>query len=127
MAANRKNQPASVRFGPVVKVMLIGSVICGSAIGYVWQKGEIDRLGHQLVDREKRLAQLQNDNKRLADQIAILHSPVMIDQRVRELNLDLAPAQPAQKITLVEVPAARTDNGSDARQFALRPADAGSQ
>lgn len=124
MATNRKNQPASVRFGPVVKVMLIGSVICGSAIGYVWQKGEIDRLGHQLVDREKRLAQLQNDNKRLADQIAILHSPVMIDQRVRELNLGLIPAQPGQKVTLVEVPAAPPDKRSDARQFAQRPADA---
>ncbi len=127
MAANRRNQPASVRFGPVVKVMLIGSVICGSAIGYVWQKGEIDRLGHQLVDREKRLAQLQNDNKRLADQIAILHSPVMIDQRVRELNLGLIPAQPGQKVTLVEVSGAPPDPRSEARQFAQRPADAGIQ
>jgi len=124
MATNRKNQPVSVRFGPAVKVMLIGSVICGSAIGYVWQKGEIDRLGHQLVDREKHLKQLQDDNKRISDQIAILHSPVMIDQRVRELNLGLVPAQPGQKITLVETFSAQPASRSDTRQFAQRPADA---
>jgi hypothetical protein len=123
MAKNRRTQTAAAQFGPVLKVMLIGSVICGSAIGYVWQKGEIDRLGHQIVDREKRLAQLQNDNKRLADQIAVLHSPVMIDQRVRELNLGLAPAQPAQKIVLVEAMPAAPESRNDTRQFAERPAD----
>ena len=71
-------------------MVLLCSVICGSAIGYVWQKGEIGRLGRQIAEREKRLTQLQNDNKQLAGQIAVLHSPVMIDQRARELNLGLA-------------------------------------
>jgi hypothetical protein len=124
MATNRKNQPAHVRFGPAVKVMLIGTVICGSAIGFVWQKGEVDRLGHQRVERENRLKQLQDDNMRIAHQISILNSPVMIDQRVRELNLGLVPAQPGQKITLVETLAAQPDRRSDSRQFAQRPADA---
>ena len=39
MAKNRKNQAAAVRFGPLLKVVLLCSIICGSAIGYVWQKG----------------------------------------------------------------------------------------
>ena len=113
-----------MRFGPLLKVVLLCSVICGSAIGYVWQKGEISRLGRQISDREKRLAQLQNDNKRLASQIAVLHSPVMIDQRARELNLGLAPAQPAQMVLLMENVPAPPDNKSNPRQFAQRPADA---
>jgi cell division protein FtsL len=124
MAKNRKNQAAAVRFGPLLKVVLLCSVICGSAIGYVWQKGEISRLGRQIAEREKRLTQLQNDNKQLAGQIAVLHSPVMIDQRARELNLGLAPAQPGQKILLVESAPAVPDSKEDLRQLAQRPADA---
>ncbi len=123
MAKNRKNLAAAVRFGPLLKVVLLCSVICGSAIGYVWQKGEIGRLGHEIADREKKLAQLQKDNNRLASQIAVLHSPVMIDQRVRELNLGLAPAQPGQKVLLVEPQAAAPDDKGDLRQLVQRPAD----
>jgi hypothetical protein len=64
--------------------------------------------------------QLQADNKRLADQLAILHSPVMLDQRARELNLGLAPAQPAQVVRLAEAAPAEK---SPPRQFAQRTAD----
>jgi hypothetical protein len=120
MAKNRKKQAAEIRFGPVLKVVLLCSLICGSAVGYVWQKNEIYKLGQFIRQRETRLTQLQNDNKRLADQLAILHSPVMLDQRVRELNLGLVPLQPAQVVRLTDlaVPAAegRTGLGSLAEQ-----------
>lgn len=96
MAKNRKNQSASIRFGPALKVAFLCMVVAGSAIGYVWQKSEIDHLASIRVDREKRLAQINRDNQRLADQLAILHSPIMLDQRVRELRLGLGPAQPTQ-------------------------------
>jgi hypothetical protein len=102
MAKNRKSQPAAVRFAPALKVAFMCMLVAGSAIGYVWQKSEIDRLGSLRVDREKRLAQLNRDNQRLADQLAILHSPVMLDQRVRELNLGLSPAQPLQVVRLTD-------------------------
>jgi len=95
-------------------------VIAGSAVGYVWQKGEINRLGREIRDHKARLSVLLKDNQRLADQIAILHSPVMLDQRVRELNLGLVPLQPAQVVRLTDlaVPAAegRTGLGSLAEQ-----------
>ena len=38
MAKNRKNQAAEIRFGPVLKVVLLCLLIGGSAIGYVWQQ-----------------------------------------------------------------------------------------
>ena len=94
MAKNRKNQAAAIRFGPALKASFLCLLIGGSAVGYVWQKNEIYKLGQTIRQRETRLTQLQSDNKRLTDQLAILHSPVMLDQRVRELNLGLAPAQP---------------------------------
>src|SRR5579859_1884727 len=104
MAKNRKNQAAEIRFGPVLKVVLLCGLIGGSAIGYVWQKNQLDRLGRQISEREVRLKQLKGDNKLLADQIAFLHSPVMLDRRARDLNLGLGPAQPMQVVRLVELP-----------------------
>ena len=118
MARNRKNQSAEIRFGPVLKVVLLCSLICGSAIGYVWQKNQIDRLGRQIAERETRLKQLKNDNKLLSDQIAFLNSPVMIDRRVKDLKLGLTPAQPLQVVRLVDVPA-RIEEGP--HQWAARP------
>jgi hypothetical protein len=120
MAKNRKNQAASIRFGPALKASFLCLLIAGSAIGYVWQKGEIGRLGQQILEREKRLTQLQSDNKRLTDQLAILHSPVMLDQRERELNLGLVPAQPMQVVRLDE-PLAPADGKEQSRQLVQRP------
>ena len=42
--------------------------------------------------------------KSSSDQLAVLHSPVMLDQRVHELNLGLVPAQPTQIYRLAESP-----------------------
>jgi cell division protein FtsB len=122
MAGNRKNQSAAVHFSTVLKVVLLCTVIGGSAIGYVWQKGEISRLGKQIVGKEKALDQLRRDNKLLGDQLAVLHSPVMIDQRVRDMRLGLAPVQPAQKVILMETMNVPSGNNSQPRQFASRPA-----
>jgi cell division protein FtsB len=119
MARNRKNQAAAIRFGPALKASFICLLIGGSAVGYVWQKSQIDGLGQQIRQRETKLAQLQSDNKQLGDQISILHSPVMLDQRAKELNLGLAPATPMQVVRLTETPVA-PENSS--RQFAQRPA-----
>jgi cell division protein FtsB len=119
MAKNRKNQAAAIRFGPALKASFLCLLIGGAAVGYVWQKNEIYRLGQQIRQRETKLVQLQNDNKRLGDQISILHSPVMIDRRAKELNLGLAPATPMQVVRLAETPVAPEKNSS--RQFAQRP------
>ena len=122
MAGNRKSQSAAVHFSTVLKVVLLCTLIGGSAIGYVWQKSEISRLGKQRVAKEKSLEQLRRDNKLLADQLAVLHSPVMIDRRAKEWKLGLAPAQPAQKVVLTETPLRSSATSVQPRQFASRPA-----
>ncbi len=116
MAKNRRNQLAAIRFGPALKALFLCFVIAGSAVGYVWQKGQIFALGREIRQDETCLNQLRNDNQRLSDQLAILRSPVMLDQRARELNLGLAPAQPAQVWRLPEPAAAPAQNAS--RQIA---------
>ena len=102
MAKNRKNQAAAIRFGPVLKVVLLCSLIGGSAIGYVWQKNQIDKLALQIRDREKALAKIKHDNDNLARQVEDLHSSVKLIQRVKEMQLGLVPQQAAQVVRLEE-------------------------
>jgi len=112
MAKNRKSQAASIRFGPALKALLLCLVIAGSAVGYVWQKSQIYQLGRDIRQQETQLRQLRGENERLADQLSILRSPVMLDGRVRQLNLGLVPAQPAQIFRLQELPAPENKNPS---------------
>ena len=116
MAKNRRNQSAAIRFGPALKALFLCLVIAGLAVGYVWQKSQIYQLGRQITACEHRLAQLRDENQKLGDQLAVLRSPVMLDQRMRALNLGLVPAQPKQIYRLVETP----PNAGASRQFAVR-------
>lgn len=102
MAKNRKNQAAALRFGPVVKAFLLCLLIGGAAVGYVWQKSQIDELGRQIKQREQRHGELQNQNKKLSDQLAMLRSPANLEQRLRELNLGLGLPQQSQVWRLAE-------------------------
>ena len=120
MAKNRRNQSAAIRFGPALKALILCLMMAGLAVGYVWQKSQIFQLGLQINSCERRLAQLRDANRRLSDQLAVLNSPVLLDQRVRALNLGLVPAQPTQVYRLAESP---PDSGPD-RRLATRQ-DAG--
>jgi hypothetical protein len=112
MAKSKKSQSAAIGFGPVLKVFFLCSVIGGSAVGYVWEKGQIYELGRQIRQEEIHLSQLKSQNQKLTDQLAILRSPMMIDQRARQLNLGLVPAQPGQVCRLPEpMLNAAEDNG----------------
>jgi uncharacterized protein involved in exopolysaccharide biosynthesis len=124
MAKNRKNQSAAIRFGPALKALFLCLLIAGSAVGYVWQKSQIYQLGQQIRQREVRLARLQNDDRKLSDQLSILRSPTMLDRRVRELNLGLLPAQPMQVLRLAEPASTPPENKILTRQFAEKPAGA---
>jgi hypothetical protein len=123
MAKNRKNQAPEIRFGPVLKVVLLCSLICGAALGYVWQKSQIDRLGRQISEREIKLKHLREENNTLANQIDFLRSPPMLDQRVKLLSLGLSPVQPMQVVRLADLPPVSAAEGS--RQFAQRPVAGG--
>src|SRR3954469_17427784 len=102
MAGNRKSQSASIRFAPALKALFLCLLIAGSAVGYVWEKSEIYQLGKEIRQRETALKKMRDENQRVSDQLAILRLPVMLDQRVRQLNLGLVPAQPAQIFRLLE-------------------------
>jgi cell division protein FtsB len=121
MAKNRKNQAAAIRFGPALKASFFILLIGGSAVGYVWQKSQIDQLGLQIAGREKQISQFKVNNQKLKTLVADLQSPVSLDQRVKFLNLGLAPASPTQVVRLNDA-APAVENNSVPRVFAQRPA-----
>lgn len=94
MGKNRKNQSAAIRFGPAVWAFGLCLILGGAAVGYVWQKGQIDQLGRQIKAREIKLAELLDQNKKLRDQMAMLQSPARLQQKLAELNLGLVPPAP---------------------------------
>ena len=74
-----------------------------------------------------RLAQLARDKKKLDDQLGLLRSPVMLDQRARELKLGLVPVPPMNVFRLPEAPVTVPDGKNLPRQIAARSADAMTQ
>ena len=102
MAKNRKNQSAAVRFGPALKAFIFCVILGGSAVGYVWQKSQIDELGRQIKQRERRVEELSDQNKKLRDHLAVLRSPAQLSERVQKLNLGLGMPQPNQVFLLPE-------------------------
>ena len=117
MAGNRKNQSAAAYFGTVLKVVLLCSVVCGASVGYVWQKSRNIQIGQEIGRREARLRQLRSDNQKLAEQLAFLHLPPKLDQRVKEMNLGLVPTLPAQVVRLPE-PSVPPGRENSTRRFA---------
>lgn len=102
MARNRKNQTAAIRFGPALKALLLCVLLAGSGLGYAWQKNQITDLGRQIARKETTLRDLQEKNRKMEDLLKTLSSPDRLDQRAKELNLGLAPTQPAQVWRLPE-------------------------
>ncbi len=125
MAKNRKNQSASIRFGPALKALFLCLLIAGSAVGYVWQKSQIYQLGKQMREKEASLARLRAGNQKLDDQLADLRSVVMLDQRAH--NLGLVPALPMQVVRLPEPAFASPENKNLPRQLAGRQAETATQ
>lgn len=93
MAKNRKNESVALRLGPALKVFGLIAVIGGASVGYVWQKGQIEMLGRQIKEREIRSAELRDQNKKLRDNLAMIRTPAMLEQRMKGLNLGMAMPQ----------------------------------
>ena len=103
MARNRKND-SDLRVAPILLTVFLCALFAGLGVGYVWYKNQIDVLGHQITDRELRLAELQRQNKMRREQLATLCSPVALEERVKKLNLGLEPTALSQIIRLIDSP-----------------------
>ena len=105
MAKNRKAESGTVRLGPAVKALFLCAFIAASGVGYVWQKSQLQELGHEITDREGRLTELQRQNKAMRQHLGDLCSIPALDARVHSLNLGLTPPAVTQIVRLYESPA----------------------
>ena len=100
MPRNRKKQSSAVRLVPALKAILLCVFVGGSAVGYVLQKNQVYELGRQMARREMLLERLKWENRLRANQLASLHMPQKLAERVKELGLGLVPSQAGQTIYL---------------------------
>ena len=119
MARNRKYQTTAVRFGPAIYAILLCAVIALAGVGYVWQKSRIDSLSKQKKERELRLVELENTNKKLRNTLDMMQTTAQIERRITELKLGLVPATPNQILILAE-PASNGGGAMRPSQYALR-------
>ena len=117
MAKNRKNSAMNV--GQLLKVVLLIALIGGGALGYVWQKNQIDKLATRKRDCEKAIVKLKHDNEFLANQIRDLQQSVKLIPRISEMQLGLVPRLESQVVRLTEPRAVELEKSSP-RQFTRR-------
>ncbi len=109
--------------GPALKAGLICLGIVAACVGYVWQKQEINRLADRMGKAEVKLKALREQNDKLHAQLMALHSPEMLDQRVKDLKLGLGPAQPTQIWYRPEPPADAGTGRAEQHLAAISRAD----
>ena len=96
MAKNRKNQSAAIRFGAALKAFLLCLLICGSGLGYVWQKEQIYELGQVIRKREMRLEVLEKQDETFRGLLSDMRLPQALRARIKEMNLGLVAPDPSQ-------------------------------
>jgi hypothetical protein len=104
MGRNRKNGSATWLV-PGAKAALICLLLGGSAIGYVYQKNQLIELGRQIQKNEQQLKKLSDGNAHLTRSLLTLQSTVYLENRVKELKLNLSQPAQSQILTIVEMPA----------------------
>lgn len=104
MNKNRKSQSTAIRLGPAIKALFLCLFFGGAAVGYVWQQRKLHELDVLQRNLEARLDSLRRDNRILANQLADLQLPYRLQERVRQLHVNLVPASPAQMVRLTETP-----------------------
>lgn len=101
-----------MRLVPALKAVLLCALLGGSAVGYAIQKNRIQVLGGEIAAKEQKLERLAQQNTYWASLLASHTLPQKIAERVKEQNLGLQPAHPAQVIWLAEPPAPAGTNGA---------------
>lgn len=101
MNRNRKSQSSAVRLVPAIKALLLCLFFGGAAVGYVWQQRTLHELDVRQRRLESQLDAVRRDNRVLSSQLADLQLPYRLQERVRQLRVNLSPAKPSQ---LVHIP-----------------------
>lgn len=101
--SNRESQSTAGMFAAAIKVLLLCGAIGAVGVGYLWQQKQIHRLAATYKQCGLELQRLQRENRLRRSELDHLRLVPVIENRVKEMNLGLVPAQPEQIVRLVEV------------------------
>lgn len=87
---------------PAIKALFLCLFFGGAAVGYVWQQRKLHDLDVLQRTLEARLELLKRDNRVAMGQLADLQLPYRLQERVRQMRINLAPAVAAQLVRLPE-------------------------
>jgi hypothetical protein len=101
--SNRRSQPPGGMFVAAIKVLMGCGMIGAIGVGYLWQQKQIHMLAETYKQCGQDLQRLQRENRLHRSELDHLRLVPVIENRVKEMNLGLVPAQPEQIVRLVEV------------------------
>ena len=99
----RGSQSSAGMLLAAIKVLMVCGVIGAIGLGYLWQQKQIQRLAQTYKQCGQELQRLQRENRMRRSELDHLRLVPVIENRVKEMNLGLVPAQPEQIVRLVEV------------------------
>jgi hypothetical protein len=99
----RRSQTSSGLFVAAIQVLIVCGVIGAIGVGYLWQQKQIHLLAETYKQCGQELQRLQRENRLRRSELDHLRLVPVIENRVKEMNLGLGPAQPEQIVRLVEV------------------------
>ena len=111
MGRHRKSEWSTERVLPAVHALLICFFVGTAAIGYVYQKNQLNRLTRQIDKLEGIKGELLLQSQELDRHLSELHSPARLKREIERRGLDLREPDPRQMVFLPEDPG--PDSGSD--------------
>ncbi len=82
--------------GWIVRAVVVCLFVGGSCGGYLWQKSQVHKLGHEIRGLEQDLEKLEKGNEVLRQRYSVLASHRELDKRVEQYGLDLRSPAPEQ-------------------------------
>jgi len=101
-----RGSSSAIRLATAAKALFACLLIGGPAVGYVFQKRQLDELGKQIHAGEVRLEAIRTQNKLDRANLAWLLLPQNLQQRLLSKGIRMEPARPEQVVRLNEPPAA---------------------
>lgn len=109
-----------VEIGHALKVFCLCLFVGAASVGYLFQKNQLEKLGHEIFDKELRLKQLKQENVDDQEILARMQTHRYIDKRVQQLGLGLVEPREEQILRLEETSYTSVPQTSDRRYVRRR-------
>lgn len=116
MTANERTaRNGGVEIGHALRVFCLCLFVGAASVGYLYQKNQLENLGHEIQRKELRLDQLKRENADDQEKLAWMQTHRYIDKRVQQMGLGLVEPREEQILRLEETMYTSVPQTSDRR------------